>query len=241
MKNSYAGVDGCPSGWLGIQLNRGGQWAADLFPDATSLWQRFQAAKLILIDIPIGLPDRKIMSRECDQEARRLLGWPRSSSVFPCPARAATDSLDYANACERNQTEVGKRLSMQTFCILDKVRQVDDLLRREPAARPKMREIHPELCFWAFNGKNPMRYRKSKHDGFNERMRVLSTLYPGADRIVSEILDRYPRSQVRRDDVLDALVAAITASESENLLVIPKFEQRDARGLRMEMVYRHQG
>src|SRR5207248_11510271 len=71
-----AGVDGCRAGWV-VAADSGAFVAASF---AEILAERFD---LVLIDIPIGLPDGP---RACDLGARVLLG-PRRSSVFPAPSR----------------------------------------------------------------------------------------------------------------------------------------------------------
>ncbi len=76
----FLGVDGCKAGWLGVQLDENGQWDIGVVADALALWHRWETASLILIDIPIGLPDKSIKSRSCDREARRLLGKPGAAS-----------------------------------------------------------------------------------------------------------------------------------------------------------------
>ena len=49
------------------------------------------------------------------------------------------------------------------------------LLRRDAKAREIVREVHPELCFWALNDRKPMCYSKraKARAGFDERMAVL--------------------------------------------------------------------
>ena len=59
-----------------------------------------------------------------------------------------------------------------------------------------------------------------------------------ADMIAEEALSRYRRSVVARDDILDALAAAITGYLSKgDLTSIPEPVPLDQYGLPMEMVY----
>lgn len=231
------GVDGCRAGWFAISIRQRDAWKADVFSDAATLWQAHSDAHQILLDIPIGLPWRGGPVRGCDHEARRLLGQGRGSSVFPAPSRAALDAKDYAEACRLNQGEVGKSLSQQCFNILAKIRQVDELLREHPSARDVVREVHPELCFWALNNHHATTYRKKDKSGFEERLRLLSRVFPLTQEIVTDALHRFKRKEVSSDDILDALVAAVTALQPGRLISIPSPPQRDATGLPMEMVY----
>ena len=53
-------------------------------------------AEVVAVDIPIGLLEEPITGgRECDKEARLMLGTPRRSSVFTPPTRAALASATW--------------------------------------------------------------------------------------------------------------------------------------------------
>jgi predicted RNase H-like nuclease len=231
------GVDGCKAGWLAVSVQRRHAWTVDVYADAAALWQAHGDARRILVDVPIGLPWRGLPVRRCDLEARRLLGQGRGSSVFPAPSRAALQAKDYRHACRLNNQEVGKKLSKQCYGILPKIRQVDELLGEHPSARGVVREVHPELCFWALNQCSAMANRKTEQSGFVERLRLLSAVFPPTQAIVDHTLQRFRRKDVARDDILDALVAVVTALQPGRLHAIPLSSQRDATGLPMEMVY----
>lgn len=242
------GVDGCKAGWFAVRIEDGGrgEYGAGVFPTVADLLASpWGDASLILIDIPIGLPDSR-GERACDKEARALLG-PRASSVFPVPGREALEEDRRAHrheaVSEANRRETGRGLSIQAFGIVPKIREVDDLMRgRGPAARPAIREIHPEVCFRALRGGRPMVHNKRKAAGRDERLGVLRALDPRADGVYGEALRRFPRKDVARDDILDALAAAITAVPAVRagaaLPTLPAAPPRDAFGLPMEMVYR---
>lgn len=232
------GVDGCKAGWFAISVRQRDAWEADIYPDAAALWQAHSNAHQILVDIPIGLPWRGVPVRGCDLEARRLLGQGRCSSVFPAPSRAALDAKDYEEAGWLNREEVTKSLSQQCFNILPKIREVDELLRAHPSARDVVREVHPELCFWALNNHHATAHPKKKRSGFDERLRLLSRVFAPTQEIVAHALHRFKRKEVSRDDILDALVAAVTALQPGRQISIPSPPQRDATGLPMQIVYR---
>jgi hypothetical protein len=81
---------------------------------------------LVLVDIPIGLPSNG--RRACDLEARRLLGRPRASSVFPVPCREAVYENSYAEACRLNKQKLGIQISKQTWNIVKKIAEIDSYL-----------------------------------------------------------------------------------------------------------------
>ena len=54
---------------------------------------------VVAVDMPIGLLEEPSSGgRECDKEARRLLGTPRRSSVFTPPTKPALASATYEEA-----------------------------------------------------------------------------------------------------------------------------------------------
>lgn len=241
-EKQVVGVDGCPGGWVAIVLSGGTATAhINIYATVTELWAAHHEAALILIDIPIGLPDDH--ERSADAAARKLLK-ARRSSIFPIPTREAVYAATYAEANEKNAERIGKKLSKQTWNIVYKIREVDLLLRSDPAAREKLVEIHPEVLFWGFTGR-PMTYAKNakigtRLIGINERLAILEQLYAGAKTIYERGVAAYPRSAVSRDDVIDALAAAVAGwlwLQGEALTPIIAKPEFDAHGLPMQMVY----
>ncbi len=238
MTKAVVGVDGCKAGWFAVWLESTDKWKTKVFPNFHSLWQAWGDASLILVDIPIGLPDASRIRRECDTVARGRIG-PRRSSVFQPPSRAALEESPYENASEANRQEVDKGLSRQAYALIPKIQEVDRLLREDGAARERVREVHPEVCFWSFAGEQPMSSNKKRAAGRDERTAVLR----GVDRrttdaVIDEAGKRFLRRCVAMDDILDALVAAYTGEPGQSQLrSIPDVPEYDSRGLRMEMVY----
>lgn len=232
----YIGVDGCRSGWFAVIRDENRGFRTALYRNVNELWEANKSATLILIDIPIGLLDNGLDERLCDKEARRLIGI-RRSSIFPVPCREAVYTYD-GTASEINRQYTGRKLSKQSFAIIPKIRQVDLLLSTDREARGRIKETHPELCFTGLNGGEPMKYSKKKENGFQERINLLSDYYAGCRTLVSKTLDQYNNKGIFRDDVVDALALAITASIAEKALsTIPADTKHDAAGLPMQMVY----
>ena len=234
----YVGVDGCRAGWFAVSLSENDQWEVMLFRNVRTLWSACCSAALILIDIPIGLPEKG--PRKCDEEARNYLRPKRSSSVFPVPCRAAVHAYpDKEMVCRINERVTGKRLSLQALGIVEKIREVDELLTMEIGARDKLREIHPEILFWAMAGCHPMRHPKKTPEGSLERREVLRRFLPETDEIIRRASSLHKQSALAKDDILDALVAAVSASGSKRELhTIPETPECDSKGLPMQMVYR---
>lgn len=208
----------------------------EIFETIDALWEHHHDANLILLDIPIGLPFSR--QRECDKTARRLLKAPRASSIFSVPCRPAVYAEHYENACKENRKLLGTGLSIQTWCISRKIREVDEFLCERPDARAIIRESHPEICFWAFAGGRAMSSSKKKREGQEERLDILSRICPGVQEICDKALGATRRRDVGVDDILDALVLAVTAREPQHQLsTIPPAPPKDQKGLSMEIVF----
>ena len=231
------GVDGCPAGWFFVALEPSKEIRSDVVETIDELVKTASDSDRIFVDIPIGLPDGP-EKRECDVVARKKLGQGRRSSVFPVPVRAALHACTYEKAKQASQEATGKKISKQTFAIVPKIKEVDALLQRCSRARGLIREVHPEVCFWALAGLKPMTASKKKRAGFCERVALLKCVRPSAEEEVKRIMDRFQRKDVARDDILDAMVAAITASVNPAALqTLPPHPVTDQFGLPMEMVY----
>jgi predicted RNase H-like nuclease len=112
---------------------------------------------------------------------------------------------------------------------------VDTFLRTEPTLNQWVREVHPEVCFWAWNGSKAMAHRKKSPSGRTERESLVKPLYGAAYTAAQSSL---PRGQYGNDDLLDAFAALWTGERlvAGKELVIPVKPPVDSCGLRMEMV-----
>jgi predicted RNase H-like nuclease len=240
-----AGVDGCKAGWFVVVTSPAAKVANPTnAPFILEVKHFFVAAnfaevlskttdcKLVCVDIPIGLSDGD-KPRECDIAARQILG-RRASSIFPPPIRPCLSAKNYWAASKICLKYSGKKLNRQSFFLLDKIRQVDNLIT--PALQQRVCEIHPEILFWALNNKKPMQYNKRKFAGRNERMKLLTRIFQNVEEIVAEA--RKPK-KVAPDDILDALVAVWTASQIilQKAQTLPENPHLDSKDLRMEIVY----
>jgi predicted RNase H-like nuclease len=82
--------------------------------------------------------------------------------------RSVLKARSYEEACElsRTSSKHDTALSKQTWGILPKSKEVDDLIKRSI-----IREVHPELCFCELAGA-PMEFAKSKPEGRADRQRL---------------------------------------------------------------------
>ena len=232
----YIGIDACKKGWFAVSIGTNKHFKIGIFETIADFWNSLKSNALILIDIPIGLPVGG--KRQCDVEARRLLQ-KRAFSVFPVPCRQAIHATSYQKACKINQKILGVKLSVQTWNISGKIREVDDLLHKDKKARQCVRESHPEICFWALARGRPMAQYKKTERGFTERLNLLKKINPATKFIIDTALEDFPRKYLAKDDIIDAVALAVTASAGINALAsIPENPPKDSMGLPMVIVYR---
>ena len=229
------GVDGCKDGWFFFGLDDGDP-EYGVVPELGNLLDRIDAEADVLVDIPIGLLDSGDRERLCDLEARRILSPRRASSVFPAPCRPAVYAGDYEEAQRRNRAALGKGLSKQSWAISPKIREVDELLQSRSDSRRQVREVHPEVCFWALVG-HPMLHSKKTREGFRERLAALEPHVSNAAELVATAFLEHGGFEAQRDDIIDALVAALCASRINQCSTLPAELELDPSGLPMEMVY----
>lgn len=233
----HVGVDGCKFGWLAVTRNGVGL-RYRLVSNIDDLVRELSEAERILIDIPVGLPWTDAPIRPCDRIARQILGKPRKSSVFAVPCREALAADDFNAARKINKARIGRSVGVQTWSISPKIAEVDRFLRAAGAGGRHIREIHPEVCFWALAGRTPMRHSKKTVEGSAERLRVLQCYEPRIAVLLSDVLSNTLRKDVLADDVLDAAAAFVTAEARDGeLLSLAGAPSQDQAGLPIEMVY----
>lgn len=233
------GVDGCRAGWVAVARAQDGL-EYRLHTTFAELLQAWPPSARVFVDVPIGLPSRACPSRRCDTEARQRLGTGRASSVFSPPCREAAHAADLKQAREINMRELGRSLSAQAWGICPKIAEVDALLGNDPVLVHRIQEVHPELLFWAMNGGRAMKHAKKTRDGAQERMILLAGLEPRAPELIERVLRENRRTQVSRDDVVDALAAMLTACPGDGkdrnpCITVPSVPEVDDIGLPMCM------
>ncbi len=235
-----AGLDGCKAGWFYILLDADSD-AVDfgVIDSVAALFEK-QSISRLWLDMALGFSDQP-QGRDCEKAARKMLrvqGVSRAASVFNPPSRQALYCESYEEANAVNKRAVGKGLSKQAWFIVPKMRELDELLQRQPELKPRMDECHPEVAFTALNAMQPMRFNKKTDAGYAERLAILSRYYPNASTIIDAALVTYPRKVLVRDDVVDAFVVAISAKMcGMNLSCLPEQAEYDPLGIQMRMVY----
>jgi predicted RNase H-like nuclease len=198
--HTFIGVDGCPGGWVAIELSTRGYRRARSFECFADVLAACEHATSIAVDIPIGLLDRE--DRKADIAAREFLVG-QASSVFPAPPRAALSADSFASANEIARRIVDRGLSQQTYALFPKIREVDACIADE-----RIHEVHPEVSFRVLNGGVAMLDRKKTWNGMHARRRRLAD---AGIVLPDELGEIDPAHRVGIDDIIDAAIAAWTA------------------------------
>lgn len=230
------GIDGCKAGWIAVEIDDEGNGSVGVFDTVYRALIMHPICDVMLVDMPIGLPDALHPSRDCDLIARKLLGKGLGSRVFPPPPRRTLEMSFYQDACEMSETILGKKISRQSFNIAPKIKELDDILRRHRDYVGRVREAHPELAFAAMNRRKALQVSKKQKAGVQGRLQVLQRHYPHARELYNYALESTKRKDVARDDILDAMALAIMAWAAKRLRSIPGDPPKDAVGLPMEIV-----
>ena len=217
------GVDGCPGGWVAVRVDGGAlSWHTGRFTELLAL-----DADVIGVDIPIGLP-RGSARRAADVEARRLLGAARSS-VFFVPPRVVLEATSQPEATRLSRTAGSVGVSIQMFHLLDKVAEVDDLLRHDRGAAARVVEVHPEVSLRRLGAQAALPPKRTAA-GRSARLSLLRGWLPGL-----ELPSPLP-GRARPDDCLDAVAVAWTALRWQRGEAQVLGGDRDATGLPMRIV-----
>jgi threonine dehydratase len=235
-----AGVDGCKAGWIAVTFPPHDPSLAKVkvLASFAGLLDALCPNSVIAVDIPIGLPDRTANGgREPDWAARKILG-TRQATVFPVPSRRAvyTYQYGYARVCDaaRETSDPPRAPSIQVYWIMNRIQEVDRLLRRDAALRGRLFEVHPEVSFSLMNGvpiAEPKKVNGRIHaPGMYRRRQLLESRGFAASFLEAGV----PRGAAL-DDFYDACACAWSATRVVNkeARVFPAQPGIDAIGLQV--------
>jgi predicted RNase H-like nuclease len=228
-----AGADGCPNGWMVAFVRpSGGDARTHVVPHFSAIANAPETPAVIAVDMPIGLPARiGPAGRGPERAVRPLLG-ARQSSVFPVPSREAVYASSYLDArrIALDTSDPPRSVQKQLFLIGPRIREIDGLLRADPALAARVFETHPELAFWRLNGERPLALPKKVKPGLALRRQLLI-----AAGYAPTVVEAAPPKGAGPDDLLDALACAAIARRIHAGIArpFPDPPQRDEYGLPM--------
>ena len=223
------GIDGCPAGWFGFYIDDADNYNFAVFKSIDKLVLALPA-DLYFIDMPIGL-NTVDSQRHCDQELRKLLPPGLKSSVFSPPVKAALYAKSYQEACALNASKTGKKISLQAWNIMPKIKALDRFLKTNPGYRDIFFESHPETTFYHLNRGVPLHGNKRNKTGITERIHLLTRFWYRAEAAFKTITADTLRKHLKADDIVDSMVLALAARKfyPQNYLILPGQECNDTR------------
>lgn len=227
-ENRFVGVDWIKGKWLAVEVsNNIARYI--IFDNIREICEKYENVDLILIDVPIGLPENaeQVVQRP-DKSARAYLkNTHRKSSIFPVPFRQmvyADNQKEFWNIAK----SLGARTTPQSYAIIKCIRQVDEYLHNNPNWKNKLLESHPECAFQALNNGEGLEFSKHTQEGIELRVKILSKYVKN----VKPLLMMTPKEA--REDILDALCLAITSKIG--VKSIPENPKTDNAGLKMQIL-----
>lgn len=236
-ENLSIGLDGCRGGWLAVwHVDR--TWNSLLIRDRTTLREILTVGDRTFIDMPIGLPETEA-SRLCDRQLRQTLGRAFSTSVFNPPIREAVYATSYADACQLNHAKTGKKISIQSWNLVPKIRELDEIFIEFTELQSSCFESHPELLFYHLHQQKKLNFKKKTPAGQQERLALLAASIEDPQSTFSALRASYLKKEVADDDILDAIVLACFAERSlkTELKSLPNPPEVDAFGIEMGIYY----
>lgn len=242
-----AGLDGCRGGWVAVLIDGDTTSArAERIGLIGELFERTNTPQIVAVDMPIGLPERTGHGGRAPERLVRPNLGKRQSSVFSISSRSAVylgvneeipESERYRLCCEkaRATSDTRRAVAKQGYHIFPKIVEIDTILRTQDNLVTRVHECHPEVTFWAMNGKKPLdlskKVRGQPHPpGMELRRRLLASKGFGASVLAP---GKARELRVGEDDLLDACAASWTALRIANgqAMCFPDPPEHDAHGL----------
>ena len=231
-----AGIDGCSFGWLCITKDlENGAINSMIFKSSAELFAQTPTPTVFSIDIPIGLTDSG--PRQCDIQARRLLGARRGTSVFPAPIRPVLNVGSREKADKIHRSIDGRGVNVFSWNLYPRILDVDAELQKKSHLREVTYEVHPELSFKALNGGVSVVAAKRNPKCESIRRSLLENYFGSS--AFNEIRKNHYMKDVANHDIYDAFAVLWTAERiyRREAEVIPAEIEFDSVGLRMGIWY----
>ena len=226
------GVVPCPGGWLIVPARLAGVTVVADEPevvktllDVLEYKPKFDAAAIYAT---IGFADEPAGPyRQCDEEARELVGWPRMVAIRPVPSRKALHAATREEAVE-----------IEPWLTRDDLRRFKWIRECEREFQPFHQRnyfaAHPDLTFTQLNDDQPLRSSPFQQDGVLERMNLIREKLPGLEEMVT----RTPPPGAGQIHMLQATGLIWTARRAAGRAMsrLPRDPEWDSAGMRMELV-----
>ena len=232
----FVGIDGYINGWCCCIIHDGVR--IELHKNLTTLFENIGINNLTLIDMPVGLSSKNF-ERFIDFKLRTYLPKNKKSSVFTAPCREAVFSNDYNSAKKANQIITNRSISIQSWNISKKIKELDGFLTSQKKNKLTIKESHPEFCFVNLNNNKPLIHNKKTKEGYIERLSILKRKEKSLEPIIEKTLENFKKEKVKKDDILDSIVLALTSKywQKNGSRTITQNPEKDEMGIPFEIYY----
>ena len=231
------GVDGCSGGWCCCS-SYNNSLVFYILKDVKFIFQEFPKINYLFIDIPIGLSDYGF-KRLVDAKLRDILPPNRKSSVFNAPSRPSIYSDSYNDAKQAELRLHGKSISIQSWNISKKIKELDQYFHENPQVTYKLRESHPEFCFYKLNNNIPLQFSKKMSIGIEERLSILKNFVSDVEDSFNKFYNKNKYTGLKKDDVIDSIALYVCADkwEKNGGRSISQLPPKDLRGIPCKIYY----
>jgi predicted RNase H-like nuclease len=229
---NLGGVTPCPGGWLvlpgrlaGVTVVAEEAFVLKTLMEVLDYRPKFDFGA---VNIPFGYPEYPNQQyRQCDKEARSILGWPRMVSVRPVPSRAALFAKTRKEA-----VKIEPWLTKNDFRHFRWLKEAATEI--QPFHSRSFYSANADLSFMQMNGDEPLATSPYHEDGQVERLELVRAKLPGVD----DVLSRVPPDGAGQIHMLEAGAMLWTARRASGRAIsrLPLDPEWDAAGIRVEIV-----
>lgn len=228
---SIAGVSPCPGGWLVLPARLAGVTtvAEEAFVLRTLMEVLDYRPKFdfAAVNIPFGYPEHpQGQYRQCDQEARELVGWPRMVNLRPVPSRPALFAKSRKEA-----------IALEPWLTKNDFRHFrwmkEAAIEIQPFHSRTVYSGNAALSFQHMNGDEPLNTSPYHEDGRLQRLDLVRSKLPGVD----EVIERIPPEGAGQIHMYEAAALLWTARRASGRAItrLPLDPEWDEGGIRIEL------
>lgn len=229
---TIGGVTPCPGGWLMLPARLAGVTTVAeesfVLPNLQEVLDYRPKFDFSAINIPFGYPERpQGPYRQCDQEARELVGWPRMVNLHPVPSRPALFAKSRKEA-----VELEPWLTKNDFRHFRWMKEA--AIEIQPFHSRSVYSGNAALSFQHMNGDEPLKTSPYHEDGRLERLELIRSKLPGVDDVVTRI----PPDGAGQVHMYEAAAMLWTARRASGRAIsrLPMDPEWDEGGIRIELV-----
>jgi predicted RNase H-like nuclease len=229
---AISGVTPCPGGWLVLPARLAGVTtvAEEAFVLKTLMEVLDYRPKFDFsaINIPFGYPEHpQGQYRQCDAEARGMIGWPRRVGLRPVPSRPALFARSRKEAIQLEPW-----LTKNDFRHFRWMKEAATEI--QPFHSRSVYSGNADLSFQHLNGDEPLTTSPYHEDGRVERLELIRAKLPGVD----DVVERVPPHGAGQVHMYEAAAMLWTARRASGRAIsrLPMDPEWDEGGIRIELV-----